>query len=1260
MFLTGDNKLIELPSDLTLIEAVRLELEAKESEKKLGKGPQPQPVPDVKRLSRKEEKPKPKISGKGKGARGKGKAGGKFRAGASPSLKGLGKSSVAQYLASKAMPVMLRGFNRLQKLRQNEQTHDDSGEKLKQTEKAVVIPPSEGQSKSNAGQVTGISDRPAPVVDENKGKQKLQETLAENIPRTVEDVDNFKRDKKAQHTGADVMKVVQGDKDAVVSTFQDLGQPLPPAPREHEPENFPPQEVAPSTAGLNLGQGAIAPLQKEHTDVSNFTKEADNKLKEEGVTQEQIDMVDSGDLAKANQEKKGMEKAAKNEPLAIQKFAQQETAKVDKDLKQQENKERTAIKAKRKAGLGATSEKQKKTKSDLEKKRDEVAAHINGIYKTAQDKVKKTLADLETQSMKRFDEGNAAATKEFEDTVNRELAAFKADRYSGWFGWARKVRDWWKGMDDLPAVAAIFDRNRTVFVNTINRLVETISADNKRVIQECKDELARARAEIKTFVDSLKPELQGIGNKAAEEMTAKLDEMDKFIAKREEELQNQLKDKQTAAIKAIDEKIEKMKEAMAGALAKLGKLLLWAAKKFFTWALEKFGFSLSDIESIISKGAAVLKAIFTGPIKFVKNLISAAKMGFTNFGKNFIKHLKDAVFEWLTGSLDNIKLPDTWNLKGILSLVFQMLGLTYDNVRKHLVKYIPEPVIKGLETTFDLLRTLVKEGPMAAWDQLKEIGKDIQDAFVTAVKDWIKWKVVEEAIKTVLAIFVPGAGIVRAIIAIYDTIVFFIKRAKDIMRMIGNFLGSIAEIAAGNIGAAATALEEGLARGLVLVIDFLARFLRLSGITGMIRKEIEKIRTKVDGILDKIAKWVADKAKGLWKSAVGAAKTVGKKVMGWLGFKTVFKTKDGEEHSLYFEKRGNQTVLIRASDFPDEIMKYLNSLNKVHTVDPELTTLNEAKALAKDITLITRTPGTGETATTPEEEREIIRKVTELSKKLRELGALAPVTIADLPQDANIKAKENEYSTAELLSSATARGGAAAAGDTNEMNFVAGKEPMWVRMHLIPYSVGGSGKPENWIPAPQNVNTSAPVRNSFEASLEKAVRSAPISGPGMQARAQRGVQANVVWVDSRVTAYKKEIKDNLGNKLKFPNRVRLKFGLNRPGKKPKTWERIDAPLSDQTVNIGALPGDNAIYLSSSSGTAMRNSGLPHLTGEVYSARLIKAIKDMREHATFRTLSGFGNRLKAEIKNSIVMDEDDVDKIVASFEKLEKKDKLYPY
>ena len=228
--------------------------------------------------------------------------------------------------------------------------------------------------------------------------------------------------------------------------------------------------------------------------------------------------------------------------------------------------------------------------------------------------MKKRLADLETQSMKRFDDGNARASKAFEDNVNRELDAYKDDRYSGVFGWARKAKDWLLGMDDLPRVKEIFDTNRERFVQTLNSLVADISADNKRVVQECKDALAKAKTDIKVYVDKLGPELKDIANKTAGEVNGKLDELDGFIRKKEEELQKKLADKQQAAIKAIDDKIAKMKEAMSGALAKLGTLLLWAAKKFFTWALGQFGYSLGEIESIIDKGAAVLKAIFTKPI----------------------------------------------------------------------------------------------------------------------------------------------------------------------------------------------------------------------------------------------------------------------------------------------------------------------------------------------------------------------------------------------------------------------------------------------------------------------------------------------------------------------------------------------------------------------------------------------------------------------------------------------------------------------
>jgi hypothetical protein len=930
---TSDGKMVDVPDEVTDEELARMEADNAAAEAKLGKGPAPKPVHNVKEPAKKEGK---QAKGKAEGRAGKGQATAVGKPGAAPAALKVGRSSkVAMFLIGKAAPVLARGNAVLKRLRQNEQTHDEAAEKRQQADASVVIPVSDEQSKSNAGQIGMVDAKPKPQVDENKGKQQLQQSLAANVPKKIEDVDNFKRDMKAQHMGTDVMKVVQGDKNAVVSTFSDMEKTPAPTPSGHAPQALPPIEAAPGTGTMNLGANAIAPLQKEHTDLSAFTKQGDAKLKEEGVTQEQLDMVDSGDLASANKEKKGMEKAAKEQPVAMQKFVQTSATKLDTELKAEERQGRAALRAKRKNGLGATADKQKKAKSALQLKREETAKHINTLFDNAQTKVKKRLADLETQSMKRFDEGNAKATKAFEDTVKTDIDAYKADRYSGFFGWARKAKDWLLGMEDLPGIKTIFERNRSSFVTTVDKLVADISADNKRVIQECKDELAAAKTQIANYVKDLDPSLKDIGNKTAGEMADKLAGMDKFVAQKEEDLQKDLKDKQQAAIKAIDEKIEKMKDEMGGALAKLGKLLLWAAKKFFTWALQKFGYSLGEIEGIISKGAAVLKAIFTKPIQFVKNLMSAAITGFKNFGKNFLKHLKDALFEWLTGSLEGVKLPATWDFKGIIGVALQMIGISYANMRRHMVTVMTEPVVAGLEKTFTLVKTLIAEGPMAAWEQLKDMAAEMRDAFVDAVKDFVKWKIVEQAVIWIGSLLIPGAGIVKAIIGIYDTVVFLIQKAKQIMKMIGSFLGSIGEIAAGNVGSAAQAMEDGLARGLSLVVGFLAKLLRLDGITAKIRAAIQKIKGKVDDVLLKVAKWIfgkAGKLVGAAQAKAGAVVATAKDKVGalveWWKHKTPFKDKKGRSHNLFFVGQGASARLKVASyeEFTEDFVKRVQAV----------------------------------------------------------------------------------------------------------------------------------------------------------------------------------------------------------------------------------------------------------------------------------------------------------------------------------------------
>lgn len=1133
LYRMSNGQWVELPEGMTAEEAGKLEREAKAAEQRLGKGPGPKPVPEVHKPADKTAKNDAKPAHKGPGI------GPVVTGGGGPRSVGLRAriavrgGEVAAYLVGKTTPMLVKGAAMLSRLSRNEQTHENAPNKLRQSEASVLIPASENQSKGNASQVNAVGARQAPAVDASKGRNTLQSSLQENVPKSIEDVDNFKRDMKGQHIGADVLQVVQGDKNAVVSTYADMQQTPKPAAPEHQPVALPAPEAAPGTPAMNLGQGAVAPLQPGHTDVSATTKEADAKLTEEGVTQEQLDMVDNGDLAAANKEKKGMVQMAKTEPAAINQFARQETAKVEGDLKQAEAKQRGLVANERKAGLGKTGEKQQHTKSALEKKRDEVAAHINALYKTTQEKVTARLNDLEKQSMRRFDDGNAQATQAFEGDVNRDIDAFKDDRYSGMFGWARKARDWLLGMDDLPEVKAIFDRNRATFVTRIERLVADISADNARVVQECKDELARTRAEIKSYVDKLGPALKDIGKKVAGEMNRQLDAMDSFVRKKEEDLQQALADKQQAAIKAIDEKIEKMKDAMAGALAKLGKLLLWAAKKFFTWALGKFGYSMGEIEGIINKGAAVLKAIFTKPIVFVKNLMNAAITGFQNFSTNFLKHLKDALFEWLTGSLEGLKLPTTWDFAGVVGVALQMIGISYDNIRRHLVDAIGEPAVVGLEKTFTLVKTLITEGPMAAWEQLQDMAGEMRDAFIEAVKDYVKSKIIEEAIKAVVALFVPGAGIIKAIIGIYDTVVFFIQKAKQIAKMVGNFLSSIGEIAAGNIGAAADSMEAGLARGLSLVISFLAQLLHLNGITAKIRNAIQKIRDKVDAVLAKVAKWIAAKAGKL----LGAAKAGVKNALQWWKLKTGISSSEGKSLTLYTEGDEESPKVLIASSPGKPWSDYLNGFS---AADKKLAAHVKATDLATKLEAKRKPLPADDKSARQKAADEMNKNFNALATQIKLLNGTSTTPAAVITYGGADGIGGGQEAEATVLSKKHPPGTPPAdnAPIWEQLGGLGaglgeGVRGRWyVQGHLLNHNLGGPGMRFNLTPITKQANNDH--KNEVEASIKKKVH----EGKGL------------------VLYYKVTIKKAWGSSLKIP---RL-----------KTLEAKDSPTKAELAEIEAL------------------------------------------------------------------------------------------
>ena len=323
---------------------------------------------------------------------------------------------------------------------------------------------------------------------------------------------------------------------------------------------------------------------------------------------------------------------------------------------------------------------------------------------------------------------------------------------------------------------------------------------------------------------------------------------------------------------------------------------------------------------VLRRAAAVLHIIIGEPIRFVGNLVRAGAQGFRQFSGNIRTHLVNGLVGWLTGALTGagLQLPQRWDLRGILSLVLQILGLTWQNIRQKLLRHIPEPVLRGLETTFDIVVTLVREGPAAAWQKILEQLQNLQEMVFGGIRDWVARTVVGRAVIRIVSMLNPAGAVIQAIIAIKDTIMFVSDRLQQIIQVAEAFFNSIAQIASGNIGAAANYVEQTMGRLVPVVIGFLANFIGLSGISDTIRNIINRIRAPIDRALDRVVDWIVAQARRLGNVVMGAVRRGTAQGDSGRIRPRRFRAA-GHQHQLYVEPRRNRMRLIVASVATDAL-----------------------------------------------------------------------------------------------------------------------------------------------------------------------------------------------------------------------------------------------------------------------------------------------------------------------------------------------------
>ena len=872
------------------------------------------------------------------------------------------KPLVENDLNGAALPIMAKNKKAVEKTREAEKQKTSAAAKLKESKKAEEIPQKANDAAKTATNIKDLGKKAPKGIDKGATSQTVgifKEQLKANLPQTADDLSDEGFLKTFNQTTnrqlGELFGAVEAKTHEAGSGFRAIDNPGAGEP-PRTASQLPDLEKAQKTPLMELDELKIKVPDEQLRVIDNLKDASAKILKKEGIgegeaiTYEDFRQAKSEDLRQGISAYDKIQREAGKAPDEIGQAATARNEAMTKAISAKEQAKRSEMRTSRDEQLKASREHQTGAKSDYEKQRASITAKMEGVFNVARQAVAKQLGRLDTEVKMRFEAARKKAMDSFSQNVENKLGTFHRERYlenesnlmPGMF-LVNMVRWVFEDTSKLPQVLAIFENERQLFARTIDKDIADIVAYAESEVAACKKIIDEADVQLEGIAGAQELAFKKIGNEARQRIQKKLNNLDNKVDKKATELKEYLEARHKKAVTEITAEITGTKEHLKNLLNEETGYLLDGAYKFFKWVLASNGFSTEQIDQVINQGKEVLTKIVTDPMGFFNNVVAAVSKGFNGFAGNIGKHLKNGLFSWLTGAMTGagLELPQKWDMKGIFSVILQVLGLTWTNIRAKIAKEVGEENLakaeETAETGMEIFQQIKEKGFVEAmWDMLVGKVDMIKEMVVDEIKNWLVVKVVQQAVTKILSMLNPAGAVVQAILAIYNFATWLIDNWERMVQVITNIVQSVGKIAAGMLDDAAKFIENTLAGFMPMVFDFLARLMGLGNVSESIKKIMLRIRKPVDDLLDSIIGLIKGKfkLKGNKKGKSGKAKPSEKdkiktkdkgkekkqddkdKKKQYARLKKIrkrFRVGD-EKHTLYIEARAKEIKLMVASD----------------------------------------------------------------------------------------------------------------------------------------------------------------------------------------------------------------------------------------------------------------------------------------------------------------------------------------------------------
>src|SRR5581483_8992611 len=543
-------------------------------------------------------------------------------------------------------------------------------------------------------------------------------------------------------------------------------------------------------------------------------------------------------------------------------------------------------------------------RGEFDRQASDKQAEIDGKYQQAEVDANAQVAEGERQA----EEERRKKEREAEDESWLDAALdFLTDLFDALVDFINSVFDW---------VREQINNILTALRDAVIGLIDAIASALKGLIHAFADFL---KGLVQDLVGDLFPEL-------AAKLCALIDEAVEAADRAIDSVANALKTAVNAIVETlragINFVINTFQAAVNTGLALARAALTgdWATffLQLFESACRVAGIDPASIYEFIGRQRETIQIIVDDPGGFVSNIFSAVWGGITRFADNFLTHLQNSIIDWLTGTIGStgITLPEHFDLLGVISIVAQVLGLTWANLRIRIVRFVGERGVQVLEFVVSYVQTLIEGGWQALWERIQNDLSTLRDTLLGMLVDYIKERIIVAAVTRLATLFNPVGALVNLIIAAYQFYTFIRDQMQRIVRVLRVVADMIGNIARGILEPAIAAVEGVLAELLTLAIDLLARFLNLGNVGARVREIIQNIQDAVWRAIDRFLEFVLGLFRGgsaegqLVAAAPGAA---GAEEAVQIGERVPVDVPGGASHSLFIRVVGNDAVPYVAS-----------------------------------------------------------------------------------------------------------------------------------------------------------------------------------------------------------------------------------------------------------------------------------------------------------------------------------------------------------